>query len=222
MAAVAEALPGVEVTAGFVDVQHPDTEETLDGLPAGLPATVVPLLLSAGYHVHVDLTDSVRAQHARAVTLGAALGPDARLTDLLLQRLSEAGLRSDDTLVLAVAGSSDRRAVVDCREVAAQLAAASGHEVTLGFLSAAEPRLADAVASARAAAPGTRVVVSSYLLAPGYFQDLAEAAGGDVTTAPLLLPTGAAPQQVVDVVVDRYRTCSACTTCGGFCARGAS
>jgi sirohydrochlorin ferrochelatase len=94
--------------------------------------------------------------------------------------------------------------------------------VTLGFLSAAEPRLADAVASARAAAPQSRVVVSSYLLAPGYFQDLAEAAGGDVTTAPLLLPIGAAPQQVVDVVVDRYRTCTACTTCGGFCTRGAS
>jgi sirohydrochlorin ferrochelatase len=219
MAAVEAALPDVAVAAGFVDVQHPDTEETLAGLPAGEPVTVVPLLLSAGYHVHVDLTDSVRAAGARAVTLGGALGPDARLTELLHRRLQEAGLTPRDSLVLAVAGSSDVRAVEDCRAVAEQLAAASGHRVTLGFLSAAEPTLADAITQARTAAPGERVVVSSYLLAPGYFQDLAAAAGGDVTTAPLLEAGMPAPQQVVDVVVDRYRTCTACTSCGGFCQR---
>ncbi|MGL4339537.1 MAG: sirohydrochlorin chelatase [Rhodoglobus sp.] len=220
MSAVAQTLPDIEVAAGFVDVQHPDTEETLNSLPPGVSATIVPLLLSAGYHVHVDLTDSVRAQSERTVTLGGALGPDERLTELLLQRLREAGLKDDDTLVLAVAGSSDARAVVDCRAVAASLAAASGHQVTLGFLSAAQPRLRDAVASARAAAPGRRVMVSSYLLAPGYFQDLAVAAGGDVTTEPLLLARGPAPQQLVDVVIDRYRSCTSCTTCGGFCQRG--
>jgi sirohydrochlorin ferrochelatase len=219
MAAIAAELPGIAVVAGFVDVQHPNTEETLAGLAPEAPVTIVPLLLSAGYHVHVDLTDSVRAHSARAVTLGGALGPDARLTQLLVQRLSEAGLTPHDTVVLAVAGSSDVRAVDDCRAVAEQLAAASGHQITLGFLSAAEPRLAEAIVQARATAPGARVVVSSYLLAPGYFQDLAAAAGGDVTTEPLLQAGSPAPQQVVDVVVDRYRTCTQCTACGRFCQR---
>lgn len=219
MAAVAAELPGIEVVAGFVDVQHPDTEETLAGLAADTPVTIVPLLLSAGYHVHVDLTESVRAHPAQAVTLGGTLGPDVRLTQLLLHRLHEVGLTPHDTLVLAVAGSSDVRAVEDCRIVAGQLAEASGHQVTLGFLSAAEPRLADAIVHARMAAPGARVVVSSYLLAPGYFQDLAAAAGGDVTTGPLLLPGSPAPQEVVDVIVDRYRTCTSCTLCDGFCQR---
>jgi len=48
------------------------------------------------------------------------------------------------------------------------------------------------------------VVVSSYLLAPGYFHDLAVASGGDVTTAPLLAAHEPAPRELVDVVLDRF------------------
>ncbi len=46
--------------------------------------------------------------------------------------------------------------------------------VTAAFLSAAEPKLSDAVAAQRI--PGRRVVVATYLLAPGLFADLAAAA----------------------------------------------
>ena len=206
MRAVAETDPELTVTLGFVDVQHPDAPETLAALPDGVPAIVVPLLLSAGYHVHVDLTEAVHAVADRDVLLAGALGPDDRLVELLRHRLDQAGLAPDDVLVLAVAGSSDARAVADCRVVAARLAAASGHDVTLGFLSAAEPRLAEAVAAARAGNPGKRIVVSSYLLAPGYFQDLVRGAGATVVTAPLLVQGAAVPPQLVDVVVDRYRS----------------
>ncbi len=95
------------------------------------------------------------------------------------------GCATDDRIVLAVAGSSDRRAVEDCRDMAARLAAASARDVSVGFLSAAEPRLPDAVAAARsdAAAGGGRVVVANYLLAPGFFDDLARSAGADVDGA---------------------------------------
>jgi sirohydrochlorin ferrochelatase len=202
MAAVAAALPERETRLGFVDVQQPDVGATFESLDPVAPVVVVPLLLSAGYHVHVDLRRAVRAQTARATALTGALGPDRRLTAVLVRRLAEAGLRPDDALVLSVAGSSDRRAIADCEVVASQLAEATGHEVTLGYLSAAEPRLADAVLSARST--GRRVVVSSYLLAPGYFQDLAVAGGADVTTAPLLIDHDPSPQELVDVVLDRY------------------
>lgn len=205
MRGVAAAHPELTVALGFVDVQHPNPEETLAALPPQAPAIVVPLLLSAGYHVHVDLTEAVHAVTDRAVVLAAALGPDDRLVALLQHRLAQAGLASDDVLILAVAGSSDPRAVADCRDVAERLAAASGREVSLGFLSAAEPRLADAVAAARSTYPDRRVVVSSYLLAPGYFQSLAEKAGADVVTAPLLTPHDPAPGLLVDVVSSRYR-----------------
>ncbi|MFE5670527.1 sirohydrochlorin chelatase [Agromyces sp. NPDC056523] len=208
--AVAEALaqrhPDGTPSArlGHVDVEQPDVPATLASLDAGEPAVVVPLLLSAGYHVYVDLTESVAAETTRPVVLAEALGPDDRLATLLLRRLQEAGLRRDDRIVLAVAGSSDRRAVEDCRDQARRLAAASGREVAVGFLSAAEPRLPDAVAAARADGAGARVVVANYLLAPGYFDDLARSAGADVTARPLLVPDAPAPVELVEIVLDRY------------------
>lgn len=202
---VAAAHPELTVASGFVDVERPNPRETLAGLPDRRRAIVVPLLLSAGYHVHVDLSHAVAAETERPVTLAAALGPDDRLVALLQHRLEQAGLLDDDVLVLAAAGSSDQRAVADCLVVAERLAAASGRDVMIGFLSAAEPRLADAVGAARAAEPGRRVVVSSYLLAPGYFHSLAEQAGADVVTRPLLTADEPAPDLLVEVVASRYR-----------------
>ncbi|TDW31209.1 sirohydrochlorin ferrochelatase [Cryobacterium psychrophilum] len=205
MRAVAKAHPAIDVRLGYVDVQQPDPAATLGAVERGRPVVVVPLLLSAGYHVHVDLTEAVQAETNRHVVLTGALGPDPRLTDLLLLRLTEAGLTNDDVVVLAVAGSSDARAVADCHVVRAQLAALLGREVSVGFLSAASPRLPDAVAAARDAHPGRRIVVSSYLLAPGYFQSLVEVAGADAVTGPLLTFSGPAPEQLVAVVASRYQ-----------------
>ena len=208
-----DATPTVRL--GHVDVEQPDVPATLASLEPGEPAVVVPLLLSAGYHVHVDLTEAVAAEADRPVVLAGALGPDDRLAVVLLRRLVEAGLRDDDRIVLAVAGSSDGRAVEDCRDMAARLGAASGREVTVGYLSAAEPALPDAVAAARQAAgvaggpTDHRVVLANYLLAPGYFDDLARRAGADVTARPLLVPDEPAPAELVDIVLDRYDAASA-------------
>ena len=146
-----DATPSVRL--GHVDVEQPDVAASLASLEPGEPAVVVPLLLSAGYHVHVDLTEAVAAETTRPTVLAGALGPDDRLAAVLLRRLDEAGLRTGDRIVLAVAGSSDRRAVEDCRDMAARLAAASARDVSMGFLSAAEPRLRDAVAAARSDPP---------------------------------------------------------------------
>jgi sirohydrochlorin ferrochelatase len=193
------------VRLGHVDVEQPDVPATLASLADGEPAVVVPLLLSAGYHVYVDLTEAVEEETSRPVVLAGALGPDDRLAAVLLRRLGEAGLHDDDRIVLAVAGSSDRRAVDDCVEQARRLAAASGREVSVGYLSAAEPRLPEAVAAARGSLRDNgRVAVANYLLAPGYFDDLVRAAGADVVAAPLLVPDEPAPQELVDVVLDRY------------------
>lgn len=202
MVAVGEARPLPSLRLGYVDVQHPDIEETFASLDPDVPVAVVPLLLSAGYHVHVDLTRG--AAKRPGATLTGALGPDPRLAQLLARRLEQVGFRADDVLVLAVAGSSDVRAVADCHIVAEQLAFATGHSVALGFLSAAEPRLRDAVEAAREEHPGARIVASSYLLAPGYFHDLVVAAGADLCTAPLLADGEPPPSELVEIVLERY------------------
>ncbi len=198
VAAIRSRFP--DTHGGFVDVLQPDVATVLGKLPPGQPAVIVPLLLSAGYHVRVDLADAAAAAD-RPVLIAGALGPDDGLVALLAERLAAAGAAPEDELVLAAAGSSEPAAVVDCRDVAGRLAALLGRSVRIGFLSAATPALPEAVATARAT--GRRVVVATYLLAPGYFLDLVEAVGADVVTPPLL--TGdVVPEALVAAVLGRY------------------
>jgi sirohydrochlorin ferrochelatase len=199
--AVTDRLPGIHVFLGHVDVQQPDVAETLAA--ADGPGVIVPLLLSAGYHVRVDLQRAISDRDD--LVIAAAMGPDERLAEVLAERLGD--LEPGQQVVLAVAGSSDERANDDCREVGRLLAARLGREVTVGFLAAAEPRLDAAVAEA---ARNGDVVVANYLLAPGYFHDLAvELAGGHRVADPLLLPDAAPPASLVELVIDRYEAAAA-------------
>ena len=192
--------PGLETTAAFVDVQPPTVADVVAGLAAaGRPAVVVPLRLSGGYHVHVDIA---RAVDGAAGTVAARpLGPDPRLAAVLRDRLVEAGADPADPLtavVLAAAGSSDPRSVADVQRTAALVQESWAGPVTTGYGSAARPPVPDAVAAARAAGART-VVVASYLLAPGHFHDKLAGAGADVVTAPLL-----PDERIAAVLVDRY------------------
>jgi len=211
--AVTSAAPELTVVGGYVDVQSPDVPTCLTDIAAGhngtdagdravRPVVIVPLLLSAGYHVRVDLAEAA-AEASQPVRVTGALGPDLRLARILADRLHEIGLAPTDRVVLAAAGSTDANAVADCHTVGDQLAAVLGREVTVGFISAAQPRLADAVLAARVGAPA-RVVVATYLLAPGYFAGLAADCGADAVSAPLLVDGEVPPRELVDVVIDRY------------------
>ncbi|MDR7110350.1 sirohydrochlorin ferrochelatase [Microbacterium trichothecenolyticum] len=196
--AVARRLPDITVRLGHVDVQQPDVAASLDAIPEGTPVVIVPLLLSAGYHVRVDLIEQSAGRDG--VVIAPALGPDPRLVDALLARLGPLG--PDAALVLAVAGSTDDRANEDCREIGRMLSARLDRDVTVGFLAAADPRVDVAVADA-----GTRaeqVVVADYLLAPGYFHDLAVRLAAGAPVAPPLLGDDEPPASLVDLVVDRY------------------
>ncbi|XAO70519.1 CbiX/SirB N-terminal domain-containing protein [Diaminobutyricibacter sp. McL0608] len=201
MQAVRDVRPDLAVYDAFVDVQEPDVRETISGIRHDQEVTIVPLLLSAGYHVKVDLAAAADPKGAVGVT--AALGPDARLVALLARRLHEAGLRDGDRVVLAAAGSSDPSAVADCHVMGHLLAAQLRRPVAVSFISAAEPRVPEAVASMRAAGSG-RVAVASYLLAPGYFATLAASAGADLTSAPLLADGSEPPRELVDIVVQLF------------------
>ena len=201
--AVAAALP-VRVIGCHVDVEQPDVQTALAEaarIEGSDNAVIVPLLLSAGYHVYVDLAESATKAPV-PTTVTAALGPDARLVEVLADRLAEAGYRPGDAVVLAAAGSSDWRAVADCHRTSALLSARLERPVSIGFISAASPSLPAAVAMARMCAPGTRVVLATYLLAPGYFWTLAEQAGADIVAAPLLTPTSTAAG-IVELVIER-------------------
>lgn len=212
--AVRDARPDLDVSDAFVDVQEPDVPTTVAAVAPDQEVTLVPLLLSAGYHVKVDLAeaaaDAATAASPRAVGVTGALGPDARLAAVLARRLREAGLDdgddrdrdgdgSADRVVLAAAGSTDPAAVADCHVMGHLLAAVLHRPVTVSFISAAQPSVAEAVTAARASGTG-RVFVASYLLAPGYFASLAAAAGADVTSRPLLVDGERPPRELVEIV----------------------
>ncbi len=187
LADVAEARPDLDVREAFVDVQRPEVADVVAGaLTDAGAAVVVPLLLSVGYHVKVDIAQAVARPGAAAAP---PMGPDELLVDILADRLAEAGLTPDDALVLAAAGSTDPAAALAVEAVAgalsARLADSSGtaRALVVGYGAGASPRVPEAVAHARGG--GRRVVVASYLLAPGYFHDRVLEAGADVVTAPL-------------------------------------
>lgn len=196
--AVRRRLPDVVVTEAFVDVQTPTSADVLDA-SAG-PAVVVPLLLAPGFHVHVDIARSVAGRDATAAQV---LGSSRAVTAILLDRLRAVGLRSDDAVVLGVAGSSDVRAHQSVDRAAARLAMRLGREVMVGHLGGTGRRVGDVVAAAGAS--GCRVVVATYLLAPGHFADLLHRCGADVVTAPLL-DAGPPDPRLVQLVVDRYES----------------
>jgi sirohydrochlorin ferrochelatase len=205
VAAVAARLPDVHVRLGHVDVQQPDVAASLDALAPDEPAVIVPLLLSAGYHVRVDLREQ-SAGHAD-VAISPALGPDPRLIDVLIARLAALEPAPEDAVVLAVAGSSDDRANEDCRVTARMLAERLQRDVSVGFLAAAEPRLGPAVHEARVG--GRTAIVANYLLAPGYFHDLAVRLADGSRVARPLLDDDEPPAPLVEIVLDRYRATTA-------------
>ena len=210
-AAIAELRPGLDVREAYVDVQQPDLVDVVAGLPEGEPAVVVPLLLSVGYHVKVDIARAVNSRPGSAAA--APLGPDPRLAQLLDQRLREAGATDNDVIVLAAAGSSNPSAAVSVEELLGQLRELRSNRMVAAYGASAQPSVPDAVAmlreelaggagageSAGAVDVGGRVMIASYLLAPGFFHDQLGKAGADVITEPLL------PSRVLaEIALDRY------------------
>jgi sirohydrochlorin ferrochelatase len=176
------AALGQTVHVSFVDVLGPTPSEVL-GSMAG-PAIMVPGFLSRGYHVTTDIPAHVEASGHPGVTVTEALGPGPQLVRVLADRLVESGWRRDDSVILAAAGTSDPSAQRDLHTMATGLSAITSSRVELAFAATGTPRVADAVSALRER--GTRrVVVASYLLSEGLFQDRLRASGADVVTEPL-------------------------------------
>ncbi|WP_354640214.1 sirohydrochlorin chelatase [Kitasatospora camelliae] len=190
------ARPELDVRLAHLGLNDPLLPEVLDGL--GGSAVLVPLLLSRGYHVRVDIPSALAAAPQVDGVIAAPLGPDPLLTEALYARLAEAGW-SGEPVVLAASGSRDPDAAVDTEAQAALLAVRLGVPVRPGYVAAGGPSVAEAVASF--AAEGHRAAVAGYFTAPGDFARLAAAAGDGIASAPL----GAHPL-MARLVLDRYRT----------------
>jgi sirohydrochlorin ferrochelatase len=193
---VSSAL-GSRVRVAFVDVLGPTPSEVLRELTG--PAVVVPAFLSRGYHVNSDIPAHVVASGQSDVTVTEALGPSPQLARVLVDRLIESGWRPDDSVILAAAGTSDPSAQTDLHKMAACVSAITSSRVELAFAATGTPHVADAVADLRRRG-ARRVVVASYLLSEGLFQDRLRASGADVVTEPLGMHPG-----LVRLIASRFR-----------------
>ena len=192
---VARLRPGLDVIRGYVDVQSPHISDLSTALSAsGRRYVVVPLLLSAGHHVLVDIPAALD----RPGAVGAdPLGPDPVLADLLVRRLREIGAVDGDAVVLAAAGSSRTEADADARAAARMLRERWDGPVEIGYGASATPTVAQAVARLRVIS--SRVAVASYLIGPGHFHSRLSGCGADLVSAPL-----GAHESLVRLVLDRY------------------
>ncbi|MFF8616617.1 sirohydrochlorin chelatase [Streptomyces sp. NPDC015350] len=199
--------PGLTVRLSFLGLAPPAPAEVLAATRG--PVVLVPLLLSTGYHVTVDLP-AIRAA-APHLDIGQArpLGPDPLLAAALEDRLVEAsrsparsGPGGADAVVLAAAGSTDPAARTGTAVMADLLRRRLGRPVVPAHLCASSPTPAEAVRALRAAGH-RRVAVARYLMAPGDFARRADGAGGCFVSAPL----GAHPD-VARLVLKRFdETC---------------
>jgi sirohydrochlorin ferrochelatase len=216
-------LPGLTVRAAYLGHARPSVADVLEGLarptpgPGGeRPVVVLPLLLTEAYHSDTDLPAVLREEAARdrpgqrlGLHYGAPLGPHPGLARALERRLAEAGVpaapadAARTAVVLAAAGSSRPAANAAVARAARAWQSARGwRRVVPAYASAASPTPGEAVA-ALLRAGADRVVVATYLLAPGVFADQVRdqslAAGAQAVSAPL----GAAPE-VAGVLLERY------------------
>lgn len=200
IAAKVSAALGSTVRVAFVDVVGPSPSEVLSSeAMRSSPAVLVPAFLSRGYHVRTDIPEHVAASGHPDVTVAPALGPCPQMVRVVADRLIESGWRFGDSVVLGAAGTSDPLALRDLRVTATLLSATLGSRVELAYAATGEPRVCDAVASLRERG-ARRVVVASYLLADGLFQDRLLASGADLVTAPLGTHPG-----IIRVITNRFR-----------------
>jgi sirohydrochlorin ferrochelatase len=181
VAAVARRRPDLDVRLSYVDVQGPHIAEVVAGVG---DAVVVPLLLSAGYHVRVDIAEAVAGTDT---PVAAPLGPDDVLLDSLIRHLPAA-----DAVVLAAAGSADPHWRASVHEMAARIGA------HVAYASGSDPKVADVVADLRHRG-ARRIAIAAYLLAEGLFYRTLHRAGADFVTPPLGLDPA-----VAGLVLRRY------------------
>lgn len=197
--AVSDALPQVNVHIAYADVRAPSVTDVLRELH-GRPVVVVPAFLAGGYHVRADIPEQIVESGHSDVAMSDHFGPSPEIVAASIERLWEAGYRPGDRVVLAAAGSSDPRALVDVADAAYAMGVRLGAPVRIGYAASDTPdSVGQVVDELRAADGSTRVAVASWLLAPGLFQQRLADAGADVIAEPL-----GAHDRVVDLVVQRY------------------
>lgn len=212
-AAVAHALAGrirrlrpwLDVRVAFLGQCGPRLGDVLADVTAlrGTPV-VVPMLLAGAHHARVDIPTVIEASGA-VVHEADVLGEDPALITVLGQRLTEAGISSEDRglgVIVAAVGSSDSAANARTSTVASALRSRTdwvGAEVA--FATGPHPTAAEAAARLRDRG-ARRLVVAPWFLAHGRLTDRVARSAADLGVS-LAEPLGS-HNLVAATLLDRY------------------
>jgi sirohydrochlorin ferrochelatase len=212
---VGRRLAGVEVVESYVELAEPSFASVM--ATAQEPSVVVPLLLSTGYHVNVDLPEAARLSPL-PVTMARPLGPHPLLAAAGAMQLRAAGAGRGDAVVMVVAGSKDPDAATEALVAGRLLGAHWGAPVRVAFLSGSGPSVPEVFAELREQGR-SRIATSPYLLAPGHFATKASTvarAQGTFAVADVL----AHHPLVAELVVRRYLAARRSALAGGPAGAG--
>lgn len=136
------------------------------------------------------------------VVITSPLGPDPKLADALLRRLTEIeiGLRTGDAIVIAAAGSTDPRALADIEQVASWVRKRRSAPVETAYVSGGVGL--DATIRSLTAA-GHRVVVGTYLICPGKLADTVAKQAWGAGAVGVSAPLGVCAE-LLDLIHDRW------------------
>jgi len=208
--AARRGLGAPDMRTAYLGHAPPSLPQVMSTIETGRPVRVLPLLLTAAYHSKADiprLLSRAASEFPRLqVSCGATLGPHPGLLRALARRLAEEDPGADPArtgVVLAAAGSSDPEANATITRLAQQWQDQAGwFAVRPAYASAADPTPAAAVTGLlEAGAP--RVVVATYLLAPGFFADRIRSSSLAAGAAAVSGVLGACAE-VADVLLDRF------------------
>jgi sirohydrochlorin cobaltochelatase len=180
---VGEALPGVPVALGFLEVIGPTIADGLAELAAAgcREAVAAPLLLFEAGHAKRDVPEAIADPAAAlgiTVVRAGPLGCHPAVVELARRRRAEAvGGRapmdaSGTALVMVGRGSSDPTASAQLAAFTEAMLAGEPRPglVLAGFVAAARPTVPEALA--RAAAPAvSRIIVQPHLLFRGHVEE---------------------------------------------------
>jgi sirohydrochlorin ferrochelatase len=203
--AVRRLRPPLASRLCFVDVLLPSVSESLAALTG--PVVIVPVLLSVGAHVRVDIPRAVGRR--KQVLVARHLGPDRLLSTALADQLAAArGSAPPRPVALVAAGSTDADAGGELEAAAADLAQLTGLDVRPLTMASPLPSLAG-------------LHVAPYLLAEGVFFDAVRAAATEAGATVVGAPLGTHPA-VAELILRRYDEAIAAGSAPGGAAAASS
>ena len=211
LARAQQRRPGLRTADAYVDNASPSIRAALAGLVAdGVDDVVLlPLLLTPASHSKTDVAASVQAGRAAHPGLrlryGRPLGPHPVLVEGLALRLTEAGARDEDPVLLVAGGAIDPDANAQVAATARLLfEGRPWPSVDIAFASTARPTVPEALERLRAQG-AVRVSIARYFLGPGYLPRLVERQSGvvDGVEAVVSAPLGAT-DAISGLLLERY------------------